>query len=669
MFRTLLIANRGEIACRIIRTARRLGLRTIAVYSAADAEALHVAEADDAYCLGPAPARESYLAIPNILEAARRAGAEAVHPGYGFLSENADFAAACEAAGLVFVGPPPAVIRAMGEKAAAKALMEQAGVLVVPGYHGAAQDEKRLAAAARRLGFPLLIKASAGGGGRGMRIVEDAEGLTPALASARREAESAFGNGRLILEKYLVDPRHVEVQIFADRQGNVVHLFERDCSIQRRHQKVIEEAPAPDLDPSLRRALAEAAVTAARAVAYVGAGTVEFVVAGGAFHFIEMNTRLQVEHPVTEMITGLDLVEWQLRIAAGEALPLDQAALHSTGHAVEARLYAEDPARDFLPATGSLRQFRLPPAAEGLRIETGVREGDEVTPYYDPLLAKLVAWGEDRATAIRRLAAALAATRVAGLAGNRDFLLRLLDHPDFVAGRVDTGFIARHRAALLPSPTPAPLAALAAACLAVLGEAAAAAERQAARAGDPHSPWRRRDGWRLVGTAAQSFRFRDRETERLVRVVFGSDRCRIESEEESAEIRWVTTATGELAFDLDGRRCRASVARQGDGLTVTLDDAAWPLIYLERPLPSGGDGEVAGRLAAPMPGKVLAVLVEAGAAVKRGQLLMVLEAMKMEHAIAAPGDGVVAAVHYAVGDFVEEGALLLTLAAAPAGGS
>jgi len=664
VFHKLLIANRGEIACRIIRTARSLGIGTVAVYSTADAAALHVEMTDEAYCIGPPPARESYLAIPNILEAARKSRADSVHPGYGFLAENADFAAACEAAGIAFIGPPSAAIRAMGDKAQAKALMEKAGVPLVPGYHGAEQGEKRLAEEARRLGYPVLIKASAGGGGRGMRVIEAASGFASGLSAARREALSSFGAGRVILEKYLLQPRHIEVQIFADRGGNTIHLFERECSIQRRYQKILEEAPAPGLEEERRHAMAEAAVAAARAVGYVGAGTVEFIVDGAAFYFIEMNTRLQVEHPVTEMITGLDLVEWQLRVAAGEKLPRNQAGVRCDGHAIEARLYAEDPARDFLPATGTLLRLNLPVPERELRIETGVRQGDAVTVHYDPLLAKLVAWGENRAAALRRLIAALGETRVLGVATNRDFLLRLLAHPDFAAGAIDTGFIPRHRASLLPPPAEAPFAVLAAAALALVGEEEAAAKQAARRSGDPYSPWQKRDGWRSDGTAAQIIRLRDLGKERAVRIAPDASGFRLEIDGRSAEARVRSAAPGEFAMDLDGVSQTASVVRQGNDITIVLGPETYQLVHLNALAPVAETEAATGRLTAPMPGKILLVLAASGAAVKRGEVLMVLEAMKMEHAISAPADGIVEAVHYAAGDLVEEGALLLAFTAA-----
>ncbi len=659
MFRSLLVANRGEIACRVIRTARRMGVRTVAVFSEADRDALHVAMADEARAIGPAPARESYLDIAKMIAAARASGAEAIHPGYGFLSENADFADACAKAGIIFVGPPAAAIRAMGEKAQGKALMQRAGVPVVPGYHEADQSDERFAAEAQRLGYPLLVKASAGGGGRGMRVVTAAADLCAALAAARREAESAFGDGRLILETYLTKPRHIEVQVFADQSGAVVYLFERDCSVQRRHQKVIEEAPSALAD-GRRTALCEAAVAAARAVGYVGAGTVEFIVEGDAFYFIEMNTRLQVEHPVTEMITGLDLVEWQLRVAAGEPLPLPQERITRTGHAVEARLYAEDAARDFLPAAGALSLLRFPAGDAALRVETGVRAGDVVGVHYDPLLAKLIAWGEDRPAAVRRLAAALGETRVAGTVTNRDFLIRVLQHSAFAAGDVDTGFIARHRDALIPATSASP-AALAAAGLFIAREDAAAAAAAAARSGDPHSPWQRRDGWRLAGVEPQAVHVLDGAIEHVLRIHDGA--VEIDGTRRAARLH----GAGEgLSLELDGVRRDVSIVRDQAALTVIDASDTCRLTQRDPLAPAAGEECVAGGLTAPMPGKVLAVLVTAGAAVARGQLLLLLEAMKMEHAITAPADGVVEAVHFAVGDLVEEGALLLAFAAADA---
>lgn len=491
--RTILIANRGEIAVRIMRTARRMGLRTIAVFSDADAAALHVRTADEAYRIGPAPARDSYLKAEAILAVARDAGADAVHPGYGFLSENAGFAEACLAAGLTWVGPPPAAIRAMGSKSEAKALIQAAGVPVVPGYHGEDQSPGRLAREAETIGYPVLIKASAGGGGRGMRIVESPSALSDAVVSAQREAKSSFGDDRVLIERYLARPRHIEMQVFADTRGNTIHLLERDCSIQRRHQKVIEEAPAPGLSPAQRAEMGRAAVEAARAVGYVGAGTVEFIAEGDAFFFMEMNTRLQVEHPVTEAITGLDLVEWQIRVARGEPLPIGQDDVRAHGHAIEARLYAEDPARGFLPQAGRIEHLMLP---EDVRVDAGVESGDRIPVEYDPMIAKIVAHGADRTEAILRLSQALAATELVGPVTNRTFLAAIVGHPAFAAAVLDTGFIARHEAELLPRAAPADDTMLALAALALLRQAEQDA-RASVDPADPHSPWTALSGWRL----------------------------------------------------------------------------------------------------------------------------------------------------------------------------
>jgi 3-methylcrotonyl-CoA carboxylase alpha subunit len=636
LFDKILIANRGEIACRVMRTAKRLGIRTVAIYSEADANALHVATADEAILIGPPPARESYLDIARIIDAAKQSGAQAIHPGYGFLSENADFAAACEAAGIVFIGPPATAIRAMGSKAEAKALMAKAGVPLVPGYHGEEQSDTRLTQEAHAIGFPVLVKASAGGGGKGMRIVEDEHGLAEALAGARREAKASFGDDRLLIEKYLIDPRHIEMQVFADSHGNVVHLFERDCSVQRRHQKLIEEAPAPGLSNAQRLELQKAAIAAARAVDYRGAGTIEFVAADGAFYFIEMNTRLQVEHVVTEMIAGLDLVEWQIRVAAGEALPLSQDAIKQQGHSIELRLYAEDPSRDYLPSAGPLALLCFPEPSGTLRIETGYRQGDRISPYYDALIAKLIAWGESRDAALQRLRAALAQTRVAGVTTNRELLQRILAHPDFAARAGDTGFIARHHDALMLHDTPP--AALAAAALSILREAPKAIL-------DPHSPWAQRDFWRLAGAASRSFHFRAGEKTHDVQI------C------------------GDGSAIVDGTRVEpapdASVLRLGNEFWVVLPDATARLVYLDPLAPGDASAAAAGKIVAPMPGKVSAVLVQPGATVRRGQTLMVIEAMKMEHAITALSDGMVESVGFAPGALVEEGVELLKLKGTP----
>ncbi|SFL00589.1 acetyl/propionyl/methylcrotonyl-CoA carboxylase subunit alpha [Falsiroseomonas stagni] len=651
-FATLLIANRGEIACRIIRTARAMGLRTIAVFSDADAQAMHVALADTAIRLGPAPARESYLSIPALIAAARATGAEAIHPGYGFLSENADFAAACAQAGLVFVGPPPAAIRAMGSKAAAKALMDKAGVPLVPGYHGADQADATLRAEAHRIGFPILVKASAGGGGKGMKVATDAAALDEALTLARGEARAAFGDDRLLLERYLTKPRHIEIQVFADSHGNVVHLHERDCSIQRRHQKVVEEAPAPGMTAERRAAMGKAACDAARAIGYVGAGTVEFISEGDSFAFMEMNTRLQVEHPVTEAITGQDLVEWQLRVAMGEPLPLSQAKIPLAGHAIEVRLYAEDPARDFAPSIGVLRHLALPDHLPGIRIDSGVRQGDAVPIHYDPMLAKIIASGPDRATALRRLSRGLDAAAVAGIRSNLPLLRAIAAHPAFARADLDTGFIARHAAQLLPEAVPAPRAALASAALRLLRDAGAR------DASDPHSPWGAANAWRLNGDGYQDLLLFDGDSTVTLRLHPGRG---IDFADGGAALdhpRWDGDA---LSFSLDGRAIRATVARDGDLLMVVLDGATHELRFLDPRAPSGEEQAGGGRILAPMPGRILQLLAAPGDRVLRGAVLLVMEAMKVQMRITAPIPGTVQALRCQVGDLVEDGAELVVV--------
>ncbi len=661
MFHKILIANRGEIACRVIRTARRMGIATVAVYSEADARALHVEMADEARLIGPSPPRQSYLDIAAVIAAARDSGAEAVHPGYGFLSENAELAEACAAAGLVFIGPSPASIRAMGSKAAAKALMEAHGVPLVPGYHGADQDPATLLAAAERIGFPVMIKASAGGGGRGMRVVSAPAEFARALDGARREAMGAFGDESVLIERYLTAPRHIEVQVFGDSHGNFVHLFERDCSIQRRHQKVVEEAPAPGLDAARRQAMGETAVEAARAVFYVGAGTVEFIVPGDsegdAFYFMEMNTRLQVEHPVTEAVTGVDLVEWQLRVAAGEPLPLRQDQIALAGHAIEVRLYAENPARNFLPATGALHGLHLP-GGEGVRVEAGVRQGDAVTPFYDPMIAKIIAWGEDRAAARARLARALADTAILGVATNLGFLARVVADPEFAAGAVDTGFIERRRATLLAPPAPVPDIALAAAALHRLLPRGGGP----ATGGDPFSPWRQTDGWRLNSAPApRSLVFRCGGDELAVSAISDEDGWRLALGDRVCRASGEWRPDGALAVVVDGARRTLRILDHGGALSVFVGGDSWVLDEIDSLAPPAGADVTAGRLTAPMPGRVVQLLVAAGDTVRAGQAMMVVEAMKMEHTIAAPRAGIVAAVHYAPGELVDEGAELIAL--------
>jgi len=663
MFDKILIANRGEIACRVIRTARSLGIRTVAVYSDADAGALHVALADEAYHIGPSPARESYLRPELILDVARRSGSQAVHPGYGFLSENAEFAEACLQAGIVFIGPPTAAIRAMGSKSAAKRIMEAATVPLVPGYHGDDQDPLLLREAAAGIGYPVLIKATAGGGGKGMRVVWEAAGFDDALAAARREAGNSFGDDRVLLEKYLTRPRHVEIQVFADSRGNAVHLFERDCSIQRRHQKVLEEAPAPGMDQCLRDGMGAAAVSAARAIGYVGAGTVEFLLdEDGSFYFMEMNTRLQVEHPVTEMITGQDLVEWQLRVAAGEALPCTQEQLVINGHAIEARIYAEDPSRDFLPATGELTHLRTPREDAHVRIDTGVRQGDRVSIHYDPMIAKLIVWDATRAGALRRLRLALGEYQVVGVTTNIAFLSAVAAHPAFAAGDLDTGFIERHRALLFPETTPASDRVLALACLDVLLRRSLEAEKAALASSDRWAPWHLTTGWQMNGDNHHVLTLRDNDSAVCVTAHYRADGYLLDLPGGRLQVRGRLDDDGNLLADLGGARVTARVIRHADDLTIITSGSSHRLT-LHDPLAHAGEQEVeGGRLTAPMPGKIVALLVEPGSVVERGTPLVIMEAMKMEHTISAPRDGVVAEIHFAVGAVVNEGAELLAFA-------
>jgi 3-methylcrotonyl-CoA carboxylase alpha subunit len=666
MFSKILIANRGEIACRVMAAARDLGIRTVAVYSDADRDARHVAMADEARRIGPPPARESYLDAKAILAAAKAAGAEAIHPGYGFLSENEDFATACAEAGIVFIGPSPQAIAAMGDKSAAKRLMETAGVPLVPGYHGENQDPAFLQQEADKIGYPVLIKASAGGGGKGMRIVPEGKAFSAALDGAKREAKSAFGDDRVLIEKYLERPRHIEVQVFGDTHGNLVYLFERDCSVQRRHQKVLEEAPAPGLSPGRRKAMGEAAVAAAKSIKYTGAGTVEFITGqDGTFYFMEMNTRLQVEHPVTEMITGLDLVKLQFAVAAGEALPVRQKDLAFRGHAIEARIYAESPAKGFLPSTGTLRHLRAPRGTEfgsrgaGVRVDSGVREGDTITPHYDPMIAKLVVWGEDRAVALGRMRAALAEYEVVGVSTNIAFLARTVASKAFSSADLDTGLIERCRAELFPADAGPSDQDLAAAALAELLAEQAQAAAAAAASADRHSPWNIVDGWRLNLGSHHELVFADGEQRHRVEIHF--------------------TDAG-LQFSRNGQS-RPFAGKEQDGvLQVTLGDASfrvravrdgvhWHLfrdgmhrvLALHSVQTAAEPDSMIGSLAAPMPGKVLQVLVQAGARVTRGAPLVILEAMKMEHTIAAPHDGRVAEIHIQAGEQVIEGVELLRL--------
>ncbi len=655
MFRKILIANRGEIACRIARTAHRLGIATVMVYSDADANALHVRNAREALRLGEGPAAGSYLDIDKIIEAARISGAEAIHPGYGFLSENAALAEACAAAGLVFIGPSPEAIKVMGSKSAAKALMASHGVPLVPGYYGDEQDATLLGAEAERIGFPVLVKASAGGGGRGMRVVREAGEFQAALASAQREAQSAFGDSHMLLEKYVERPRHIEVQVFGDQYGNVVHLFERDCSFQRRHQKVVEEAPALLLSDAQRKTLFAAAVAAGRAVRYVGAGTVEFVVApDGAIYFIEMNTRLQVEHPVTEAITGQDLVEWQLRVASGEALPLAQADITQQGHAVEVRVYAEDPALDFRPSIGRISHVKFPAASADVRIDTGVESGDSVSPWYDAMIAKIITRGDDRTEALRRMSQALGETELAGLNGNLDYLRRICDHPGYIAGGFTTHFAEEERARLLPSSD------LPSHDVLLLAAASVLTARKSPADG---SPWAAGDNFRLNHALVENLDFQRGEEPIVLRAQRDAHGYTVHLPDGAAlRCKLGVNADGGLLVDTGERRFQGTVSVHGDAHEVFYQGHR-VVLHLRDPLHEAGEEETAtGSLLAPMPGAITALMVAVGDVVSRGQALLVLEAMKIEHTIAAPFAGKVTDIFYSKGQQVaQEGAELVRL--------
>ena len=694
MFTKILIANRGEIACRVAATAHRLGVKSVAVYSEADANAKHVAVCDEAVLIGPPPAKESYLRADRIIEAALATSAQAIHPGYGFLSENEDFAEACAKAGLIFIGPPASAIRAMGSKSAAKALMEKAGVPLVPGYHGDNQDADFLQEQADGIGYPVLLKASAGGGGKGMRIVEKGVDFKAALASCKREAINSFGDDKVLVEKYLTRPRHIEIQVFADTRGDCVYLFERDCSVQRRHQKVLEEAPAPGITEERRRAMGEAAVAAAKAVGYVGAGTVEFIAnQDGSFYFMEMNTRLQVEHPVTEMITGTDLVEWQLRVAAGQALPKKQDELTIHGHALEARVYAENPEKGFLPSIGTLRHLHVPAALEfgsasllpsrpslpesesraasgtsgtsstssTIRIDSGIRQGDAISPFYDPMIAKLIVWGKDRDEALAHMSQALSEFQVVGLATNVAFLKRLVESRPFSQAELDTGLIERNHAELFPRPAAVPLETLALAVASLL-----ASERHTDAANDP---WADTSGWRLNATLQRMLDFADESHAYPVTVGYGRDSWTLQQGGRSLTLSIVEHVGRHLVIKVDGATVRGTVVHDveqlhGEQFHVFTGGAHVALDYND-PLAHAGEAEAeGGRLTAPMPGKIVAVLVEKGGQVEKGAPLLIMEAMKMEHTIAAPANGVVEELLYGVGDQVAEGAQLLAFKAA-----
>jgi 3-methylcrotonyl-CoA carboxylase alpha subunit len=649
-FRTLLIANRGEIACRVIRTGRAMGLRTVAVYSEADRDAVHVALADEAVLLGPARARDSYLNIERVIAAARETGAEAVHPGYGFLSENAEFAQACLDAGMVFVGPTAEMMTAMGSKSGSKALMEKAGVPLVPGYHGEAQDEATLADAANRIGFPVLVKASAGGGGRGMRVVNSATELSAAIVSAKREAKAAFGDDRMLIEKYVQNPRHIEVQIIGDSHGNLLSLWERECTLQRRHQKVIEEAPSPTLNSAQRTTVCEAARKAAGVVNYVGAGTIEFVSDGKDVFFIEMNTRLQVEHPVTELITGVDLVEWQLRVAFGEALPLRQDEIKLSGHAIEARVYAENPQENFMPSVGRIKTWRTPPEGDGLRIDAGYRGGDSVSPYYDAMLAKVIAWAPTRQAAIEKLDRGLKEIDVRGIVTNIPFLSALVTHPATRANAIDTGFIEREMKQLTATASGAGDLDLCAAVAAIVN-----VERKAARQ-DAASPWQT-FGWMLVGQRQRVFSFRkgpgDEHKVTLRHGGHGPSTLTVGAH----DFAFAIAPIDDLSFDLtlNGTKSRVTAVIESRELYLRTRNGRVDLHWTD---PFGGESEEhvgEDKIVAPLPGTVVALLAEEGATLEKGAPILVLEVMKMEQTLRAPHPGVLKKLKCKVGDIVGEG--------------
>ncbi|WP_299195607.1 acetyl/propionyl/methylcrotonyl-CoA carboxylase subunit alpha [uncultured Amphritea sp.] len=663
MFNKILIANRGEIACRVIQTAHRLGIRCAAVYSEADKNARHVAMADEAFLLGAAPSSESYLRGDKILEIAKKSGAQAIHPGYGFLSENAEFARSCFDNGIEFIGPPTAAIEAMGSKSAAKEIMSHAAVPLVPGYHGADQDPAVLKEESVRCGFPQLLKAVAGGGGKGMRVVNSIDEFDEALKSACREAKNAFGNPDMLIERYLTQPRHVEIQVFCDKQGNGVYLAERDCSVQRRHQKVIEEAPAPNLADETRKAMGEAAVRAAQAIDYVGAGTVEFLYdVDGSFYFMEMNTRLQVEHPVTEMITGQDLVEWQLRIASGEPLPLQQDEIRINGHALEARIYAEDPDNDFLPATGTLRYLRTPQESQHVRVDTGVVEGDEVSVFYDPMIAKLIVWDDNRDRAIARMEQALEEYRISGLKTNLRFLRNLAGSAPFKALDLDTGFIEKHEALLFPaSNLNSAFCLVMAACF-----FSEKTKQQANNPDDPHSPFGYQNSWRLNSEYARPLTLIHADTEYQLSILEGGNKGQYQVQIDDASYHVIAQLNDDLLnVVINGHRLSVHLYNDADQLTLFHEGEQF--ICEQHRATFGSDDHAADNsLTAPMNGAVVAVLVETGQTVKAGDTLVIMEAMKMEHSLKAPHDGTVAEIYFAEGDLVADGAELISLDVAEA---
>lgn len=669
MFDKILIANRGEIACRIIRTAKRLGIKTVAIYSDADVHALHVQQADEAYCVGPAPSRDSYLQMDKIIAIAQKSGVQAIHPGYGFLSENTRFAAACLDAGLVFIGPPASAIEAMGSKSAAKRLMQQANIPLVPGYHQPDQNPQLLAKAAAEIGYPVLLKAVAGGGGKGMRTVWQAEEFMAALESAKREAASSFGDDTMLVEKYLTKPRHIEIQVFLDSFGNGVYLFERDCSIQRRHQKVIEEAPATHFPATTREQMGNAAVAAARAINYLGAGTIEFLLdEDGQFYFMEMNTRLQVEHPITEMITRQDLVEWQLRVAAGEPLPCQQEQLSIHGHAIEVRIYAEDPQNHFLPATGTIEYLHTPTESNHVRIDSGVTNHSIISPYYDPMIAKLIIWDEDREAALRRLQLALQQYHIVGLQTNLAFLEAVVHHPAFIAADIDTGFINKHQTELLPAVTHVTEKTLVLSTLYLLLQQASAAKNSATISSDPYSPWHQRDSWQSNLPSQQTLRLvaQDKEFVINAQTLPATTTNATTYKLTIANAKQHYTVSGileknNLHAHIDDEQLQIAVMQTQDDLYLFGAQLQSHLKIYNPTIVYELQADNKGRLNAPMPGTVVAVMANTGQNVKSGDNLLIIEAMKMEHTIQAPHDGVVKAIHFQVGDLVDEGVELLSI--------
>ena len=662
MFKKILIANRGEIACRVIRTAKSLGILTVAVYSEADTNSLHVALADEAIEIGPAPAQQSYLVIDNIIRAALDTGAEAIHPGYGFLSENEGFAQACEINNIVFIGPPVAAIEAMGSKTRAKQIMQKAKVPLVPGYHGDEQTVSTLKSEAKKIGYPVLIKASAGGGGKGMRIVETAKDFDDGLKAAKREALSSFDDDNVLIEKYLTQPRHIEIQVFCDSHNNAVYLFERDCSVQRRHQKVVEEAPTPGMDSQRREEMGRAAIAAAQAIDYVGASTVEFIVdKDNIFYFMEMNTRLQVEHPVSEMITGQDFVEWQLLVASGEKLPCSQDELSINGHALEARIYAEDPNQNFLPTTGQLSHLRFAEASTNVRIDTGVIEGDEVSMHYDPMIAKLIVWDEDRNSCLRRMQKALNETEIVGLTTNIEFLSTLISHPSFQAAELDTGFIERHHDELFPASPEADENILVMAALYLLLDRAKLAQSRAQLSIEPNSPWHSNQAWQANLGGFEKLCFLEKDKRHEITVLHEKQKTVFHINDKQIVASGELDENGKLKAGITGKKTHSTVVQNNEVLTIFHAGKRYHLSIFSDSSSVNSEHEDSGSLISPMPGKIIEVLVKEGDTVKKGSPLLILEAMKMEHTISAPMDGTVTAIYFSEGEMLDEGLELLVL--------